>query len=570
MARRRARSARRWGRRLGALLLGTIVLLVAVELLLALGYRAWVWKQRSDNLAALQSDAGDVRILAVGESTTAVAGNPEGTMLVPWTSWPTRLEAALNARDDGRTYRVWNNGIMGGTSSESLDLLESTLPVLDPHIIIVMMGIKDTPDELMPYFNDLPRWLRASHSVQLVAWLVDGRSLSVNAHVTDIRSPDDLPPHVRSRRSHNGMYIKETGIAADAAAIDQAGVIVYLWCVGRLQQAEALARDLVERTDHGHNLLAYLVHNSGRQAEAIADLRAVAERRPREPMHHVVLGELLIRDGDFEAAAEAIERGRVGAEARRAAGDPTADLAVQMATLAEAERLLALERWDEARRQVESLGAVEPLRKPWSHIFPPPHLLAASLLGRAAIGEQDWGVAETHLLRAIEADPRKMVNLFLLSKVYRETGRTAEEEALRRQLLRSSGRMAEYFELAKLFRLTGHPERADEILAQAVEDIPSLRQNMRTLYEIAERDGISLVVMQYPGFPVGALEAYAPPRPGVVFIDNEHLFDDDPDGFFFEPTYPNSFSHYTDAGAARMAEHVLPTIVELVERPGAD
>ena len=124
--------------------------------------------------------------------------------------------------------------------------------------------------------------------------------------------------------------------------------------------------------------------------------------------------------------------------------------------------------------------------------------------------------------------------------------------------------MAEYFELAKLFRLTGHPERADEVLEQAIRDIPSLKQNMRTLYEIAQRDGIQLVVMQYPGFPVDALQAWAPPAPGVLYIDNEHLFDADPDGYFFEPTYPNSFSHYTEDGAREMAAHVLPTIVELV------
>ena len=125
--------------------------------------------------------------------------------------------------------------------------------------------------------------------------------------------------------------------------------------------------------------------------------------------------------------------------------------------------------------------------------------------------------------------------------------------------------MAEYFELAKLFRLTGHPDRAAELLSQAVADIPSLQQNMQTLYEIAERDGIQLVVMQYPGFPVDALEAYAPRDRGVVFIDNEHLFDADPDAYFFEPTYPNSFSHYTEEGARLMAEHVLPTVVELVD-----
>jgi tetratricopeptide (TPR) repeat protein len=524
-----------------------------------------VWKQQYDNLAALSEDRGDVRILAVGESTTAVAGNPEGTMLVPWTAWPAQLEKLLNASGDGRTYRVWNNGMMGGTSSESLELLESTLPVVDPHIIIVMMGIKDTPDELMPYFNDWPRWLRTSHTVQLAAWLIDGRALSINAHVTDIRELADLPPNVRRRRSHNGVAIQETGILEHPGALDQARVAVYLTCIGRLSQAEAIAREIVARTDTGHNLLARIVFMSGRPDEAIEALHAVAERHPEEPMYAIMEGDLRRLAGDLDGAAEAIARGHRRATAQVHSGVAGASYALAMAHFTEAERLLELERWADARAHVLALQTVPDPVRPFHDVFPPPTLLQASLLGRAALGSRDWKTAERYLLEAIEIQPEKMVNLYLLSQVYRETNRTAKEAEIRQRLLKTSGRMAEYFELAKLFRLTGEHDRAREIIAQAVEDIPSLRQNMRTLYEIAERDGIRLVVMQYPGFSVSALEAYAPPRSGVSHIDQEHLFDADPDAYFFEPTYPNSFSHYTEAGAVKMANEILPYILAIAD-----
>ena len=560
-----AKTAQPWWRRVAAFLLGTVVTLLSIELLLAGGWRVWVWKQQHDNLAALSEDRGDVRILAVGESTTAVAGNPEGTMLVPWTAWPAQLEKMLNANGDGHTYRVWNNGMMGGTSSESLELLESTLPVVDPHIIIVMMGIKDTPDELMPYFNDWPLWLRASHTVQLAAWLVDGRALSINAHVTDIRRPSDLPPNVRRRRSHNGVAIQETGILDHPGALSQAKVAVYLTCIGRLSQAEAIAQEIVERTDTGHNLLARIVFMSGRPDEAIEALHAVAERRPEEPMYLIMEGDLRRLAGDLDGAAEVIARGHSRAAAQVRGGNSEAVYALAMAHFAEAERLLELERWADAREHVLALQVVPDPVRPYHDVFPPPTLLQASLLGRAALGSRDWKNAERYLLEAIEIQPEKMVNLYLLSQVYRETNRTAKEAQIRRRLLQTSGRMAEYFELAKLFRLTGEYDRADEIIAQAVEDIPSLRRNMGTLYEIAERDGIRLLVMQYPGFSVSALEAYAPPRRGVSHIDHEHLFDADPDAYFFEPTYPNSFSHYTEAGAVKMAEEILPYILAIAD-----
>ena len=568
-ARRRSRSRgtpASLARRLAALALGSLATFLLLELTLAAAYKGFVWQQQRDNLQSLAKDGGDVRILAVGESTTGVAGDGTGAMLVPQTAWPYQLEDILEERDPSRRYTVWNNGIMGGTSSESLQLLESTLPAFRPHIIVVMMGIKDTPDELMPYFHDLPHWLRASRTVQLISWLVDDRALRVNAHVTDIRTPADLPPSTRKRLSHNGMTIKEVGIAAGSESLAQAQVAVYLWCIGRVSQAEAIAAELVAQHDKGHNLLAFIQHSSGRRAEAVAMLEAVAERRSVEPMHWVVLAELHIRDRNFEAAESALGRARDGV-AQLAPGS-AATISRQMVVLTEAELRLVQEQWDAATALVESLAPMEMLtpNSALARVFPPPDLLAHAALGRAALGKRDWIAAERHLLDAIERDSRKQVNLFLLSQVYRATGQTDKEAQLRRKLLLTSGRMAEYFELAKLFRLTGHPEEADRIVAQAVKDIPSLKQNMRTLYEIAERDGIKLVVMQYPGFSVDALQAYAPAADYVDFIDNEHIFDADPDRYFFEPTYPNSFSHYTEEGAVLMADHIADTVLEVVAR----
>jgi hypothetical protein len=76
--------------------------------------------------------------------------------------------------------------------------------------------------------------------------------------------------------------------------------------------------------------------------------------------------------------------------------------------------------------------------------------------------------------------------------------------------------------------------------------------------------------MQYPSFSLDLLHQYAPPAPGVTFIDNEHLFDADPDRYFFSPTFPNSFSHYTDQGAELLAEHVADAVLASLERTGAD
>ena len=203
-----------------------------------------------------------------------------------------------------------------------------------------------------------------------------------------------------------------------------------------------------------------------------------------------------------------------------------------------------------------------PTDERYREVMPPPRLLQHTATGRAAICRAEWGRAEKALLAALQLDPRKHVNMFLLSQVYRATGKTREEEALRWELLKTTGRMAEYFELARLFRLMGEDARVGEVLDMAVADIPSLKVNYQRLYEVAERNGIRLYIMQYPGFPVDAMRAYAPPGPNVSYIDNMHLFDADPDRYFFQPTYPQSFTHYTNDGAQVLAQHVAQILLQ--------
>ena len=129
--------------------------------------------------------------------------------------------------------------------------------------------------------------------------------------------------------------------------------------------------------------------------------------------------------------------------------------------------------------------------------------------------------------------------------------------------------MADYFELAKLFELTGNGDKVPELMNQAIERIPDVHEGYKELYALTAERGIHLVVMQYPGFAEELMYSYAPKRAGVRFIDNEHLFDADPDGYFFEPRYPNSFTHYTVEGANVLAQHVADTVLDIFGEDGA-
>ncbi len=548
--------------RLVALGLGALLCLVLLEVLLSLGYRGFVAWQMQRNQVDLTAGADEVRILALGESTTAVAGDEKGTMLVPRTSWPAQLQDVLAQRQSAVDFRVLNNGIMGGTSSEILDLLDITLPVLKPQVIIVMMGIKDTPDERMPGLTGLPPAVAHLKTVQLACWLLESWRLRQQAAITDIDSIDDLPEADRDKMGAVGNLAKEIRLAGDQDAIDQVRVVIYLWYVGRLEQAEVLARKLVDDRDVGWSVLAQLVHSAGRRDEGKQILRDAMARHPDEGMYPAVLAELLVRDQRYDEAQAVLDATLATPQA-----GGSAEAARSYALAVQADLLLTRGRPDAAADAARQMLGDTPLRL--QRVVPSLKMLRAAALGRAAIATEQWEEAEEQLLAALEADPRLHVNMWLLSQVYRQTGQTAKEEEIRRQLLKTTGRMAEYMELARLFRLTGHPERVPEVLAEAVEQIPSLKQNYARLYEIAEREGIRLVVMQYPGFSIDALKAYAPPGDNITYIDNQDIFASDPDRYFFEPTFPQSFTHYTQEGAHLVAEHVADTVIEMYGLDGA-
>jgi tetratricopeptide (TPR) repeat protein len=561
MARPLRAAQRRLARRLLSLTLGTLATFVGFELLLSGAYKVFAWNQARQNARALEGGDGEIRIVCIGESTTAVAGDETGKMLVPRTSYPTRLEEILNTRQDELRFRVLNNGIMGGTSGSALELLRLTIDTAHPDVVIAMMGIKDTPNEYVPVSAALPRWANSRATVPRARWLLEGMRLRANANVTDIRTWSDLPPSAQQKQVMLGNYLRELRMADDTVALDRARAAIYLLRIGRLRQAEDIMREVTTERDVGYGLLAEIQVTAGEHEAALETLRAARVRHPEEGMYLVSQADILLHQEKYEAADALLVEGLDGIAALR---EP--ELTRPYLQLERAEILLAQERWDEALAMLASINAVSHPR--YHDVVQPVRLPQLSAQGRAYIGKQDWPRAEAALKEALEISPGRHSNMWLLSQVYRQTGQTEKEEAVRWELLEWEGRVAEYFELAKLFRLSGQPERVPEVLQMAVEHTPSLRENYAALYTLARQEGFKLVIMQYPSFDLASLHLYAPKAPGVTFIDNQHVFDADPEGYFFEPTYPNSFSHYTDKGARVLAEHVADTVLGLYAAGG--
>ncbi|MBN2482947.1 MAG: tetratricopeptide repeat protein [Candidatus Omnitrophica bacterium] len=100
------------------------------------------------------AQGGDLRILCVGESTTALGEEK---------SYPAQLETILNDYREGGEYKVVgthrvlfkrvsviNKGIPGITTTQVIDRLEDQLNRYEPHIVVAMMGVNDR-EELRKY-----------------------------------------------------------------------------------------------------------------------------------------------------------------------------------------------------------------------------------------------------------------------------------------------------------------------------------------------------------------------------------------------------------------------------------
>ncbi len=118
---------RRWVERIGALLIGLVVLLTLVES--GLRIAGWLALQRRD-----APRAADLTVLCVGDSYTYGLGAPMGQ------GYPGQLEELLAQAAGGRSVAVINRGIPSATSARVLRELQQSLPGGGFDAVVVLAG----------------------------------------------------------------------------------------------------------------------------------------------------------------------------------------------------------------------------------------------------------------------------------------------------------------------------------------------------------------------------------------------------------------------------------------------
>ena len=551
--------ARSPGRRLLAFLLGLAFTMVCLEvgLRIANGLFRVAQAQRAAGLGT-SGEVDEIRLLAVGESTTAVAGNDTNTLLVPSSSWPAQLEEVLNERQQRVRFRVVNAAVMGGTSTSALDLLRVSLPEVQPHMVIAMMGIMDTPADVSRYEDDLPDALRSLRTVQLGLWLAETLRVEHSRNPTDVQTVADLPASGRDGTlMPTGRGYFELRLNDDPVALDQAQVATYLHHTGFTAEAEERLRALVAEEDVGHVALAQLLLGLDRGQDALAVIEAAIAAHPEEGLYFNTLAEIHLRQGRHEQAHAALDRGAASAEAFV---EP--EIVADFRAL---ERSAIFLSAGEPQAALDAaLAAKGGPERAYKNVLPSVFARREKAIGRAYVALGDWTQAERHLLLAMEAEPRRAVSLmWSLTEVYRASGQVDKEAALRQELLARTGRMGEYLELARLLQSQGDGEAVPGLIDDAVRQTPSVSRAFEELDLIAGAEGFDVMLVQYPMFSLDILHAWAPPHAGRHYVDTEDVFDGVVGESYADAGLPVAFSHYSKSGARRVAERIADQVLKV-------
>ena len=461
----------------------------------------------------LSFNPNEYRILCLGESTTALGGED---------SYPSQLEAMLNAKGGIPHYTLINKGIISTTSNYILSRIDQNLDMYKPRMVIVMMGINDKV-YLHDYHKSL--WWENTKS-----YLEDFRVYKlvrlIYAHITH-RIIESKTPAVQAQVSTyegNDQYVENFLKIVIARSIGTNRVQAGLACV-----------ELARR---------YRLQGSYQQAGNV--LKEAAALIPKSPLVYQELGELYLEKSQGDLAVRAFQVSLIL--------DPKkSDV---LLGLAHAYHLL---KSDEAFLFYAGYLQSKP-DDYWGH------LELAKWLRESKHEKQ----AEEYLNSAIALTPNFEDAYVALGQVLDEEGQYQQEEALYLKEISSYPRnLRVYQALGRFYQKQGKNELSKMYFQKSAgrqmpEYCPATFVNFRLLLDKILSRHIKVIVMQYPMRDIDSLKDYLGQRQGVVFVENKQNFREavSKGGYwrYFSDNFAYDFGHCTRAGNALIASNLKEVI----------
>lgn len=139
------------------------------------------------HLAALLRESREVRVLAIGSSSTAGVGASS-----PRASYPVRLASELETAFRGLEVDIINRGVSGEMAAATARRLRLEVAMHQPDLVLWQVGTNDalarvSPDEFRRTVTETLRWLRANDTDVVLVGLQYTRRLASDEHYNRIK-----------------------------------------------------------------------------------------------------------------------------------------------------------------------------------------------------------------------------------------------------------------------------------------------------------------------------------------------------------------------------------------------
>jgi acyl-CoA thioesterase-1 len=139
------------------------------------------------HLATLLRESREVRVLAIGSSSTAGIGASS-----PRASYPVRLASELETAFRGLEVEIVNRGVSGEMAAATARRLRLEVALHQPDLVLWQVGTNDalarvSPDEFRETLTETLRWLRANDTDVVLVGLQFTRRLANDAHYNRIK-----------------------------------------------------------------------------------------------------------------------------------------------------------------------------------------------------------------------------------------------------------------------------------------------------------------------------------------------------------------------------------------------
>ena len=570
-------------------IIGFVLVIIFLEI--SMRFASWTFNQSqaySNNPTQPNTqNKNEITIVAIGESTTALSGNENNTLLSHETSYPTLLEKYLNQKQLPFHFKVINHGMMMGESFSVVEEFQRNIINKKPNIVIAMMGIKDVFDPESNFYtstalnaSEQTNWLSTHSSLYRFILNINQQISQKSTTFKKANSVSNFSEISKTFIANNTRFMAiDVGVCSEVnpqyspeevrELSEKIYLGIYFYRTWQDEKANAIFNKIMNENHFGYFAYANLLIERGKTKLAEEIYTKFNEKFPNSPYGYRELLKLYAADGktnEFIQIKNTVRKLSLDKSLAVSLGlsqsyktDSKWDLIIQTLTPHCSKgidyKFKSFPK-DEVINFTQQFNSNDLMRE------------CLNLLATAYINKGQYRLAEAALERFSKNSQYAFSGHYLRAKLYELTNKKENAEKILNQILLKNKRAGEYFAMADFYKKYKDDQNYDNVFKSLILNFKNTAANYRILSNLISSYGGKLIVMQYPTFKLEPMKALSGNLSNAIYISNETIFDNGPrDEFFFEPNHPYNFSHYTYKGSHVLAKHIADEI-ELAIKQG--